>query len=98
MRVNEPAADLAVSLAITSSYKEIPCRSDMAVFGEVGLSGELRPVPQMAARVREAVKLGFGKVMIPKHPEKGEPIPHKDKLIIVGSLQEAVSKALPIND
>ncbi|MDQ7011217.1 MAG: DNA repair protein RadA [Mariprofundaceae bacterium] len=64
-RIAEPAADLAVLLAIVSAYQEKPMHSDMAVFGEVGLTGEIRPVGQPEARLREAANLGFSRLLLP---------------------------------
>ncbi|HKJ83661.1 MAG TPA: DNA repair protein RadA [Mariprofundaceae bacterium] len=65
-RIMEPAADLAIMLAILSAYREKPMPADMAVFGEVGLTGEVRAVGRPEARVREAANLGFGQLLIPK--------------------------------
>jgi len=65
-RILEPAADLAVMLAIISAYQERPMPADMATFGEVGLTGEIRPVGQPEARVKEAANLGFSKLLLPK--------------------------------
>jgi DNA repair protein RadA/Sms len=61
-KLGEPAADLAVCLAIASSYLKKPLPAELVAFGEVGLSGEIRAVSQSAARVKEAQKLGFKKV------------------------------------
>ncbi|MDX8405791.1 MAG: DNA repair protein RadA [Mariprofundus sp.] len=65
-RIIEPAVDLAVLLAMLSAYQEKPVPSDMAVFGEVGLTGEVRPVGQPEARAREAANLGFTRILLPK--------------------------------
>jgi len=65
-RILEPAADLAVMLAIISAYQERPVPADMATFGEVGLTGEIRPVGQPEARVKEAANLGFSQLLLPK--------------------------------
>jgi len=64
-RVNEPAADLAVLLAMVSAYQEKAVANDIAVFGEVGLTGEVRPVGQPEARAREAANLGFSRLLLP---------------------------------
>ena len=64
-RLVEPAADLAVVLAVASSFKDRPVTDSMVVFGEVGLTGEIRPVPRVLQRVREAANLGFAQIMIP---------------------------------
>lgn len=66
LKINEPAADLAVIMAILSSYKNISVPSDTIVFGEVGLSGEVRAVQQVSERIKEAVKLGFRRIIMPK--------------------------------
>lgn len=65
MHITEPAADLAVLTAIISSFKNIVIPSDTCVFGEVGLSGEIRNIPFPSERVKEAKKLGFTRVILP---------------------------------
>lgn len=65
MKVTEPAIDLGIVLAIISSYNNKAVESDTVVFGEVGLSGEIRSVTQVEARIKEALKLGFKKVIVP---------------------------------
>jgi DNA repair protein RadA/Sms len=66
VRVTEPAADLAVVLAVLSSFRDRPLSSDLAAFGEVGLSGEIRPVPSGQERLREAAKHGFRRIIVPR--------------------------------
>jgi DNA repair protein RadA/Sms len=66
LRINEPAADLAVAAALVSSYADNPAASDMVVFGEIGLSGEIRAVTQADQRLKEAAKLGFKRAVVPK--------------------------------
>jgi len=66
-RILEPAADLAVMLAIISAYQERPMPSNMVAFGEVGLTGEIRPVGQPEARAREALNMGFTQLLLPRH-------------------------------
>jgi DNA repair protein RadA/Sms len=66
VRVGEPAADLAVCLAVVSSLTDRAIRSKTVVFGEVGLAGEVRPAPRGQDRLREAAKLGFEKAIIPR--------------------------------
>lgn len=65
VRVNETAADLAVLLAVLSSFRDRTLPNDLIVFGEVGLAGEIRPVPNGQQRLREAAKLGFKRALIP---------------------------------
>ena len=66
VKISEPAADLAVLLAIQSSLKNKALPKDLVVFGEVGLAGEIRACPRGQERLREAAKLGFKKAIIPK--------------------------------
>ena len=65
LRISEPAADLAVAAALISSFTNIPIPAEVAVFGEIGLSGEVRRVSQSDTRIKEAQKLGFLKVLAP---------------------------------
>ena len=66
VRVTETAADLAVALAAVSSLRDHPLSSDMVVFGEIGLSGEIRPVQNGTERLREAAQHGFSRALVPK--------------------------------
>ena len=65
LRLDEPAADLPVALALISSLKDVPIAEDVAAFGELGLAGELRSVANADARVSEAARLGFTRVLLP---------------------------------
>lgn len=94
MQVGEPAADLAVAAAITSSIRNIPVKADTVLIGEIGLSGELRMVGQMQARLREASKLGFKTAIVPKRLRKGEPWPDGLQIQEVRSLRQALDLAL----
>jgi len=73
VRINETAADLAVLLAALSSFRDRPLPTDLVVFGEVGLAGEIRPVPNGEERLREAVKHGFKRAIVPRAnlPQRG---------------------------
>ncbi len=66
MRINEPAADLALLMAIVSSFKNRAIDAKLVIFGEVGLTGEIRPVQRGQERLKEAVKLGFTHALVPK--------------------------------
>jgi DNA repair protein RadA/Sms len=66
LKIEEPAADLGVALAMASSFREVPVAPDLVVIGEVGLSGELRSVSQVEKRLNEALKLGFKRCLLPK--------------------------------
>jgi len=95
LQVGEPAADLAVAVAIASSVRDRPVAADLAVIGEVGLSGEVRAVAQTAARLKEAARLGFRRCLLPKSIRRGqEPLPEGIEPIPVRSVVEAVEKAL----
>jgi DNA repair protein RadA/Sms len=74
VRISEPASDLAVLLAIVSSMRDRPLPRGLIAFGEVGLAGEIRPAPRGQERLREAVKLGFSRVLIPKANAPKKPI------------------------
>jgi len=80
VRIAEPAADLAVSLAVVSSLTDRPIAEKVAVFGEIGLAGEVRPAPRGQERLREAAKLGFQKVIIPRANMPKAKIPNLDVL------------------
>jgi len=94
LRIDEPAADLAVATAITSSFRDQPVRADTVLIGEVGLSGELRMVGQMQTRLREATKLGFKRAVVPKRHRQAEPWPQGIEVVEVRSLREALKEAL----
>lgn len=66
LKINEPAADLSVAVAIASSFRDRAVAEDLAIMGEVGLSGELRTISQAERRIKEASKLGFRRVLVPK--------------------------------
>jgi DNA repair protein RadA/Sms len=70
LRVSEPAADLAVAAALASSLSGIAVPSETVVFGEIGLSGEIRPVSHTDARLKEATKLGFTRAIVPRNRGK----------------------------
>lgn len=65
LKITEPAADLSVAVAIASSFRDQPVADDLAIVGEVGLSGELRTISQAERRIKEAGKLGFRRVLVP---------------------------------
>ncbi len=66
LRITEPAADLAVAAALVSAFRDIPFPQDAVIFGEIGLSGEVRTVSQRDARLKEAAKLGFAEAIAPQ--------------------------------
>jgi DNA repair protein RadA/Sms len=66
LRIQEPAADLAAAAALVSSLANAPLPTDAVYFGEISLSGAVRPVAQTSARLKEAAKLGFGRAILPE--------------------------------
>jgi DNA repair protein RadA/Sms len=67
LRIVEPAADLGIALAIASAFRDIPLARNVAAFGELGLSGEVRTVSHTVRRATEATKLGFSRVIAPEN-------------------------------
>jgi DNA repair protein RadA/Sms len=94
IQIDEPAADLAVAAAITSSWRDVPVRADTVLIGEIGLAGELRMPGQMQARLREAAKLGFKTAIVPKAIRAGEGWPKGIEIIEARSVQQALDAAL----
>jgi DNA repair protein RadA/Sms len=95
LQVEEPAIDLAVALALTSSLRDQSMPADLALVGEVGLSGEVRSVGQLEARLSEAARLGFRKAIIPRKLGRAPLEPPKGlEMIQVRSVREAIDVAL----
>ena len=90
VRITEPAADLAVLLAIVSSLRNKTLPGKMVVFGEVGLAGEVRPVQRGQERLKEAAKLGFTRAVIPKANQPKQAIPGME-IVTVERLEQAVA-------
>ncbi|GAB7126614.1 DNA repair protein RadA [Silvimonas sp. JCM 19000] len=93
VRISEPAADLAVLIAIVSSLKNRPLPDKLVVFGEVGLAGEVRPVQRGQERLREAAKLGFTHAIVPHANRPRQPIEGM-QVTAVERLADAVAAAL----
>jgi len=89
IRAAEPAMDLAIAMAIISSHKNKPVDPKTVVIGEIGLSGEIRSVPQIGQRVKEAEKLGFKQIIIPKSSAK-EITKAKIEISAVASVKDAL--------
>ena len=94
IRLNEPAADLGIVLAVASSYKNRPIAEEVIAFGEVGLSGEVRAVSMPEQRVSEAKKLGFTTCILPEVSVKTVGNIEGVKIIGVKSVGEAISAGL----
>lgn len=93
LKISEPAADLAVALAIASSIRNLPLPSDLAAVGEVGLSGELRAVSHLPRRLTEAAKLGFQRCIVPSTHRNVQEVPAGITTIPARSLSDALAAA-----
>ena len=93
LRLDEPATDLAVSLALVSSLKDIVVSEDILAFGEVGLTGEIRSVNHADMRVSEAARLGFRRCIMPYHNLKNLTVPSDSNMEIIGvrTIRDAVA-------
>ena len=94
LRLDEPAADLPVALAVASSYRDAVIPGDLAAVGEVGLTGEIRGVSHMNQRLAEVARLGFKKCIIPKFGSEKLEIPRGLEVLRVWNLAEAIEIAL----
>ena len=91
LRLDEPAADLAVAMALVSALRDIPVDDETMVFGEIGLSGEIRSVSRVASRIAEASRLGFKRCIVPKSSLKNLPQNIDIEDIGVKTLKEALA-------
>lgn len=90
IKVNEPAADLGIALAVASSYKNIPISKELVAIGEIGLTGEVRSVSSVEKRIKEAEKLGFRTCIVPENSKKQLKIESKINIIGVKDIKEAL--------
>jgi len=90
LRLDEPAADLPVILAVASSYRDQPIEDDLVAIGEVGLTGEIRSVSHMNQRLAEIARLGFKKCILPKNGAEKLEIPEGLTVYRVKNLREAI--------
>lgn len=91
LELSEPAADLALCMAVVSSLKDQPIGADVAVMGEVGLAGEVRAIPQCDRRVAECRRLGFTTIVLPRENLKRLPACEDVKFIGVDTVMQAIS-------
>ena len=91
LELSEPAADLALCMAVVSSLKDMSVGSDVAVLGEVGLAGEVRAIPQCDRRVAECQRLGFTTIVLPRENMKRLATPEGVKFIGVDTVMQAIS-------
>jgi DNA repair protein RadA/Sms len=96
LNVNEPAVDLGMAIAIVASFRDLVVAPQTVMIGEVGLGGQIRPVSQLELRLKEAVKLGFKRAIVPKGPTIPQ-VPGLE-IIPVAKLIEAIVAALPISN
>ena len=94
LQLDEPGADLAVALAVASSYRDSPIADDLVAIGEVGLTGEIRSVSHMNQRLAEVARLGFQKCIIPKGGSEKLTVPSGLTVYRVRNLREAIETAL----
>ena len=92
VKLDEPAIDLAVAVAIVSSYKDLPTNPQECFIGEIGLTGEIRRVNRIEQRINEAAKLGFIKVYAPKNSLNGLKVPDNIQVIGVTTIGEVLKK------
>ncbi|ALG27650.1 MULTISPECIES: DNA repair protein RadA [Glutamicibacter] len=93
VKIAEPASDLACALALASSMNEFPLPQDFVAFGEVGLAGEVRQVPEISRRITEAQRLGFSFAMAPATPEPLKNIPDGIRVFQVENIAQALDIA-----
>src|SRR5512138_581401 len=98
LQIDEPAADLAVAVAIASSWRDVSVKADAVLIGEIGLAGELRMPGQMVARLREAQKLGFKTAIVPRALRKAEPYPTGIEVIEVRSILQALDASFTVRE
>ncbi|MBU5674103.1 DNA repair protein RadA [Paenibacillus brevis] len=94
VKLDEPAVDLAMAVSIASSFRDLPTKPYDVIFGEVGLTGEVRAVARAEQRVKEAAKLGFKRVILPEKSMKGWNSPKDIQLIGVNTVADALAVAL----
>ena len=92
VKLDEPAIDLAVAVAIASSYKDLPTNPQECFIGEIGLTGEIRRVNRIEQRINEAAKLGFTKVYAPKNSLNGLKVPDNIQVIGVTTIGQVLKK------
>ncbi len=97
MDIIEPAADLGIAMAVLACVRDVCCKNDLVIIGEIGLSGEVRPVDNLEKRLKEAQKLGFKEAIIPKI-SSGTVLKQiqnlKIKTIQVSKVMDAITKAM----
>ncbi len=95
LRIEDPALDLAITCSLLSSFEDVPLPSTIAFAGEVGLSGEIRPVNRVEQRIAEAEKLGFEKIVISRHSRRQPSTSSAIEVITAGRIDEVYKKIFP---
>ena len=84
MKLDEPALDLTIAMALVSSLKDYPIKDGVLAFGEIGLAGEIRAISHCEQRIKEAARLGFDKCIVPKHNLRSLPDELKNQIEVIG--------------
>ena len=95
LKLSEPAADLGLALAIASSFRNAPVDTGVAAIGEIGLSGEVRRVPQADKRIQEVARLGLRRCLVPAHARQEAGLHEGLEAVPVDTLAEAISACMP---
>ena len=92
LKILEPAVDLGIALAVLSSFSNRCLDPDTAIFGEVGLGGEIRNVPKVESRIKEAIHMGFHRCVLPKKNLTGISPDFQKKIELIGvdRIEEAI--------
>jgi DNA repair protein RadA/Sms len=90
LKLDEPASDLGIALAVASSFKDMPVDDGLVAIGEIGLSGEIRPVNQLERRLLEVARLGFKRCLVPRSGIKSIIVPESLALVPVATLRQAI--------
>jgi DNA repair protein RadA/Sms len=94
VKLDEPAIDLAIAVAVASSYRDVGTKPTDAFVGEIGLTGEIRRVPRLVERINEAKKLGFKRVFVPAHAMDKTAKITGIQVVPVATLADALKEAL----
>jgi DNA repair protein RadA/Sms len=94
LSLDDPGLDLPLALALASSLRDRAVPADLVAIGEVGLLGELRPVPGLERRLREAARLGFRSAIVPKSRRGGAPVVEGMAIVVASDIREAIGRAL----
>ena len=99
IKLNEPSVDLAIALSLASANKNIPIEKTTTAFGEVGLTGEIRPVTQAEKRVADSIKFGFKKIIVPRRNyDSVKKYKDKIEIIPVSYLSQAIKTLFKAED